>query len=51
MDPSFNKTPSSKSDKVIFDTKGNEPPGYQSLPAPHYESYSFSDKTYCKVDC
>ena len=34
------KTPSPKSDKVIFDTKGNEPPGYQSLPAPRYESCS-----------
>ena len=40
MDPSFNKTPSPKSDKVIFDTKGNEPPGYQLLPAPRYESCS-----------
>ena len=37
------KTPSPKSDKVIFD-KGNEPPGYQSLPAPHarYESCSLT---------
>ena len=34
------KTPSPKSDKVIFDTKGIEPPGYQSLPAPRYESCS-----------
>ena len=34
------KTPSPKSDKVVFDTKGNEPPGYQSLPAPRYESCS-----------
>ena len=34
------KTPSPKSDKVIFDTKGNEPPGYQSLPAPRYERCS-----------
>ena len=34
------KTPSPKSDKVIFDTKGNEPPGYQSLPAPRYEDCS-----------
>ena len=36
------KTPSPKSDKVIFDTKGIEPPGYQSLSALHarYESCS-----------
>ena len=34
------KSPSPKSDKVIFDTKGNEPPDYQSLPAPRYESCS-----------
>ena len=34
------KTPSPKSDKVIFDTKRIEPPGYQSLPAPRYESCS-----------
>ena len=34
------KTPSPKSDKVIFDAKGNEPPGYQSLPAPRYEDCS-----------
>ena len=40
MDPLFNKTPSPKSDKVIFDTKEIEPPVYQSLPAPRYESCS-----------
>ena len=40
INPSFNKTPSPKSDKVIFDTKEIEPPGYQSLPAPRYESCS-----------
>ena len=34
------KTPSPKSDKVIFDTEEIEPPGYQSLPAPRYESCS-----------
>ena len=34
------KAPSPKSDKVIFDTKGDEPPAYQSLPAPRYESCS-----------
>ena len=32
------KTP--KSDNVIFDTEEDEPPGYQSLPAPRYESCS-----------
>ena len=37
---SSTKTPSPKSDKVIFDTKGNEPPGYQSIPAPRYEDCS-----------
>ena len=36
------KTPSPKSDRVIFDTKGSEPPGYQSLPPPRYESCSTS---------
>ena len=41
MDPSIvNKTPSPKSDKVIFDTKGIEPPAYQPLPIPRYESCS-----------
>ena len=41
MGPSFiNKTPSPKGDKVIFDTKASEPPDYQSLPAPRYESCS-----------
>ena len=34
------KTSSPKSDKVIFDTKGIEPPGYQSFPASRYESCS-----------
>ena len=34
------KTPSPKSDKVIFDTKGTEPPDYQPLPKPRYESCS-----------
>ena len=48
------KTPSPKSDKVVFDTKGNEPPGYQSLSAPRYESCSATSiaksnhsKNYC----
>ena len=41
MDPPIiNKTPSPKSDKVIFDTKGIEPPDYQPLPKPRYESCS-----------
>ena len=34
------KNPSPKSDKVIFDTKGSEPPTYQSLPEPRYQSCS-----------
>ena len=34
------KSLSPKSDKVIFDTKGIEPPAYQSLPKPRYESCS-----------
>ena len=38
--PNINKTPSPKSDKVIFDTKGMEAPGYQPLPVPRYESCS-----------
>ena len=42
------KTPSPKSDKVIFDTKGNEPPGYQSLPAPRYESCRLSATSIAK---
>ena len=35
-------TPSPKSDKVIFDTKGNEPPAYRPLPKPRYESCSLT---------
>ena len=38
--PNVNKTPSPKSDKVIFDTKKIETPGYQPLPVPRYESCS-----------
>lgn len=34
------KTPSPKSDKVIFDTQGIEPPSYQPLPEPRYQSCS-----------
>ena len=32
------KMPSPKSDKVIFDTSGIEPPTYQSLAEPRYQS-------------
>ena len=32
------KIPSPKSDRVIFDTSGIEPPTYQSLPEPRYQS-------------
>jgi len=38
--PTSAKTPSPKSDKVIFDTKETEPPDYQPLPEPRYESCS-----------
>ena len=34
------KTPSPKSDKVVFDTQGVEPPTYQPLPEPRYQSCS-----------
>ena len=43
IDPSIiNKTPSPKSDKVIFDTKKIEPPAYQPLPKPRYENCSLT---------
>ena len=50
-----NKTPSPKSDKLIFDTKGIEPPAYQPLPDPRYQScsatsiakFSINDNDYC----
>ncbi|XP_065898899.1 uncharacterized protein [Dysidea avara] len=35
-----NATPSPKSDKVVFDTSRVQPPSYQPLPKPRYESCS-----------
>ena len=38
------KSPDPKTDKMIFDTKGIEPPTYQPLPKLQYENFS-TEKT------
>ena len=42
-----NATPSPKSGKVVFDTSRVQPPSYQPLPKPHYESCSTSSMEKC----
>ena len=42
-----NATPSPKSDKVVFDTSRIQPPSYQSLPKPRYETCSASSMEKC----
>ena len=42
-----NATPSPKSDKVVFDTSHVQPPSYQPLPKPRYESCSASSVEKC----